>query len=232
MRNIACNSLQLSLVLLLLLPIPARAIPAVTCHCFTERSYDTARPAAADPYVLATTQNSFFAVVFNTDKKNIVIKKQQGTSSDDLWIAYWIAARSAMSPDTLLQAKLKHEYWKDTLASLKLTTKGSGVRFSSALNATSSSARLADTVVDELLLHYRMLTDSELSSVRTAGASNQELIVTAVLAAKTKQSARQIFRDVKSGSKTWGALLLWANLDTKNMQQEIVSILKTSHNKS
>jgi hypothetical protein len=93
MRNADCNSFQLGIIMLLLLPMPALATSAITCHCFTDRFYNAERPAAADPYLLATTQNSFFAVVFNTDKKTIVIKKQQGTSSDDLWIAFWVAPK-------------------------------------------------------------------------------------------------------------------------------------------
>ncbi|HZV82147.1 MAG TPA: hypothetical protein VFF53_08275, partial [Geobacteraceae bacterium] len=108
----------ISLLLLLALPMPARAIPAITCHCFTDRSYDPARPALADPYFLATTQNSFFAEVFNMDKKNLVMKKQQGTASDDLWIAYWVAVKTGMSPDALLKAKQDKE-WKDVLAPLQ-----------------------------------------------------------------------------------------------------------------
>jgi len=83
MRNAARNTLQLIIFMLLLHPMPVRAIPAISCHCFTDRSYDAARPAAADPYFLASIQNSFIAIVFNTDKNNIVIKKQQGTSSMD-----------------------------------------------------------------------------------------------------------------------------------------------------
>jgi hypothetical protein len=123
MRHTACNILQLSL---LLLPMPALSMPAITCHCFTDRTYDAARPAASDPYLLATTQNSFFAIVFNTDKKSDVLKKQQGTSSDDLWIGYWATSNAGMSPETLLQAKQKHGTWKDALSALQPTRKAPG----------------------------------------------------------------------------------------------------------
>ncbi len=226
MPHISRNKYLLSLMVLLILPRPSFALPAITCHCFTERSYEPAHPATADPYFLATTQNSFFAVIFNVDKKTIVMKKQQGTSPDDLWIAYWVAAKSALAPDTLLQAKQKDETWNAFLTSRRLTQNALGTRFLNCLNAKSSSVQLAGAVVEELFLSHHLLGDTELAAVRKAGASNQELIIATVIAAKTGQPARQVYLDVKNGSKTWGSLLTWANIDTKNMQQEISRSLK------
>jgi hypothetical protein len=65
-----------------------------------------------------------------------------------------------------------------------------------------------------------------LAALRQAGASNQELIIAAVIAAKTRQPARQVYLDVKKRAKTWGYLLQEAKVDTKNMQQTISHILK------
>ena len=221
MRCIDGNNFRLIFIILLMLPTPALAIPTINCHCFTDRSYDAAHPAAADPYFLATTQNSFFAIVFYVDKKTIVMKKQQGISPDDLWIAYWVASKSGASPESLLQARQKAETWQDVLAPLRLSPKTVGTQFTSTLNAKSSPAHLAESVVNELFLHYQLLSYMELSALRQAGASNQELIIATVIAAKTKQPATKIYLEVKSGSKTWGAQLQEAQIDPKNMQKEI-----------
>ena len=226
MRQLACNSIPLCFfIILLIVPLRALALPTINCHCFTDRSYDTARPAAADPYFLAMTQNSFFTVVFNVDKKTIVFKKQQGTSPDDLWIAYWIASKLGVSPDFLLQSKSNSE-WKDVAAQLKFSTKALGSQFSRLLSTKAPSAALAETVVDSLFVRYKFMSDVDLAALRQAGASNQELIIAAVIAAKTRQPAKQAYLDVKKDGKTWGYLLREAKVDTKNMQHEISRILK------
>ena len=226
MRNITGNFCLFNLILLLALPLPALAMPAITCHCFTDRSFNPAQPALADPYFLATTQNSFFAALFNVDKKSIVMKKQQGTSADDIWVAYWVASRSTVSVEVLLQAKEAKENWPEVIAPLRIPAKKLGSSFASSLSSKQSTARLAEAVVDELFLRYRLLQAAELTAMRKAGASNQELIITTLISAKSRKPARQVYAEVKSGAKTWGSLLEGVRINAKNMQQEITATLK------
>lgn len=203
------------ILLLLLIPSLSHAALAITCHCFTDRSYDPARPTLADPYFLATTQNAFFAFAFGVDKKSIVIKKQQGVSSEDLWLAYALAARTGKDPDLLLQERKSKGSWRQVAAPLNL--KGGGL--AELLKTSASDERLAELVVDELLLRYRFYAEAELTAMRKAGAGNKELILAALLAARSGQTRIQLYRTVKNSGDSWGGLLQRVKLNSSGQIQ-------------
>jgi hypothetical protein len=225
MSVVRCSRIFLSLVLLLLSPLSALAVPAITCHCFTDRSYDPAHPTVADPYFLASTQNSFFAAAFSVDKKTIVMKKQKGNTAEELWIAYWLAARSGVDPDTLLQTRKAKGAWKQTVVSLGISAQAQGGRAGAALNANAPDAKLAEAIVDDLLRRFRFYGEGELTTLRKAGAPNQELILSYLVAAKTGRTATQVYREVKGGKVSWGGELQRAKIDPSDIQTEITSLV-------
>lgn len=220
----------LLIIVILLFPVSARAIPAITCHCFTDRSYDPARPALADPYFLATTQNSFFSAIFNVDKKSLVLKKQKGTSSDDLWVAYGISASTGVAPDALLQARESKASWKDAVAVLKLKQIPGGT-FGKALQAGAATPLLSEAMVNDIILRYRLLDGGELVGLRKSGATSQEVFLAILGAARLKQSAREVFSAVRSGTKTWGKMLADSGLDAAGIQQEASALVGSSRSK-
>lgn len=215
-----------SLNILLLLPLSSPAATAITCHCFTDRSYDPARPSLADPYLLATAQNSFFAVLFNVDKKTIVMKKQAGGSADDLWVAYWVASKSGTTGETILAVKEKKQSWKEVVVTMGIPSRTIGEPFAAEVAGGASDARLSQLIVDAVLLRHRLLGEQELVAMRKEWASNKEVIMTALIAIKTKRSAVRIYRDVKSGTKSWGRLLNEAKIQTGDIQSEFALLLK------
>lgn len=229
MRLVTNSIFLLCLVMILLFPMPALAIPAITCHCFSDRSYDPARPAVADPYFLATTQNSFFAAAFGVEKKTIVIKKQKGLSADDLWVAYWLAARSGADPEALLQERTTKGSWRQVATRLAISAPSLGIRVAEALKNNAANERLADAVVDELLLRFRFYGEPELAALRKSGARNQELIMVALIAAKTRQTATQLYREVKAGRTSWGALLQRAKIEPPEIQSEVAVLVKAQN---
>jgi hypothetical protein len=219
------SPLLLSVLLLLpAFPLPARAIPAIQCHCFTERSYDPARPTIADPYFLAAGQNSFMAAAYGLEKRSIVLQKQQGTSGDDLWIAHWAAAASGTPAETLLKKKGS---WKDTIAPLKISPQALGPKVKTTLALRNpTDGKLAEAVVDDLLLRHRLVPEKELTALRKGRAGSQEVILSMLLAAKTQKPASQIHQQVREKGASWGELLLRAGIEASGMQEEFAQMMK------
>jgi hypothetical protein len=99
------------------------------------------------------------------------------------------------------------------------------------LNARVNGAVLAAAVVDKIFRNYRLLSDEELAALRQAGASNQEIILAAVITNKTRKPASRIYLEVKLGSTTWGALLQQAKIEPKNMAQAVSGMLESQAKK-
>lgn len=215
MRITACRNACPGLLLLLIVgcPAAASAVSAIDCHCFQDRSYDPAQPAAADPYLLATTQNSLFAAVFAVEKKSIVIEKQKGIPGEDLWVAYWLAARSGGDPESFLEKRKEKGSWRKAAASLAVPEGSLGPRVAAALKADASDERTGLAVVDEVMLRFRFHGEPELAALRKAGAGNREVILAGLLAARLRRPAEQIHRDVRSGKSSWGGLLRQAGVE-------------------
>jgi len=225
----ARRSLQLGLLFILcVLPAGALAIPTITCHCFTDRSFDPAQPAKADPYFLATTQNSFFAAAFGIDKKTVVMQKQKGTSGDELWIAYWLGTRTGTSPDALQKERAAQGSWQKAVTRLAIPVKAQGVQVAAVLKKNAPDERVSKAVVDDLLLAYRFHGEADLTALRKAGATNQEVILAGLLSARMRRPALELFREVKGGRASWGALLQRARIEPGAIQSEIVQLINAS----
>ncbi len=214
------------LAVLLAPPLQAMAMPAITCHCFRDRNYDPAQPTLADPYFLATTQNSFFAQLFAVDKGTVVMKKQGGASSDDMWIAWWVAPSAGVGAETLLQKKQGKDNWKELISPYGLNASNLGGRVAAALQARSGSARLAGAVVDEIVLRRQLIGEGELAELRRGGATNQEVIIAILIAGKLRLPAQKLFLEVRSGKSSWGALLQRGRIDGHSIEQEVAALLK------
>lgn len=216
------------LMLFFIFPVSAMAIPTINCHCFQDMSYNPEQPAAADPYFLASVQNSFFAAVFDAEKRSVVKMKRNGTSADDLWIAYWTGKQSGVSSEKLLKQKQAKGEWKAVIEKLNQTSVASNSQLSLALQEKAANTALAQAVVEDVFTHYQLLSQDKLKAMRKAGASNQELIIATLIAKRTSTSAEKVFLDVKSGSKTWGTYVNLAQVNVNELQNEFSRLLKSA----
>ena len=147
-------------------------------------------------------------------------------ANDDLWIGYWLAAKSGADPEKILQERKTKGSWLKIAASLSIPDKSLGSHVATALKNKANDERLAEAMVDELLIRFHMYGETELAALRKAGVGNQEIILTAVLAAKLRQPALQLYSGVKKGNTSWGALLQQAKIDPPSIGAEIETLVK------
>src|SRR5512137_1204551 len=121
MRRIPAATLLLALALL---PAHAAAVSAPACHCFKDRTFDPIRPAAADPYILATTRSSLLSAAFGVPKADLVEAVMTGTDPDDLWVAHWAGARTGTGAGDLLAARQRAGSWQGALAGARAARLG------------------------------------------------------------------------------------------------------------
>jgi hypothetical protein len=196
---------------------PARAAvesPAA-CHCFTNRTFDPARPAAADPYVLATTRSSLLSAAYAVGKGALVQEVMAGTDPDDLWVAYWAGARTGLGPGPLLESKRRLGRWKPVFDELG-TAKVAGP-FQKAVARDAPVAELAAVAVDDVLVHRLGAASAEVAALRKAGATNAEAVLATLLAPRLKLPSTSVLARFQGGQVSWGMLLDQAGVKPKEI---------------
>ena len=211
----------IALLLCLTLPFTVQALPTIECHCFQDRSYNMAKPGAADDYFLTATQNTFFALTFDVTKKIIVRKKQHGASGADLWIAYWLADKSGADVEDILTARSDNPDWRTTINSLKINTDTMGTTFTRALKG--GTVPLDHVVVDEVLERLQILSAKNLIALRNNKATNKEVIVCALLAAKSGKQPLLFLQQVQGHIKNWDSLMTEAGINIRDIEQILLS---------
>jgi hypothetical protein len=205
--EVSLRNLVLALALLLLpLAGAATANSIISCHCFQERAYDPARPQAADPYLLATVQNTFMAAVFDLAKRDLVQAKMGGTSGDRLWVAHYLARGHGVAASTLLAARQRSSSWRGALQAMNLGMPKAGERFAGLLQDDGGEALLAAAAADDILQQRLGIAGSTLERLRFRGAGTAEVIFCAVLAGKSGRSPLDLHEDFTSGRSTWGQM--------------------------
>jgi len=210
----------------LLLSNSVFAMQITGCHCFQNRQFDPAQPGAVDPYLLATTQNSFLAAIFGIDKKQIVQAKMRGgASGDNLWIAHFIGLKTGADAKDLLDSRKTSGSWKKALEQIKVNYKLLGSYFERPFAQDISDKEMSSMIVDQMIIDYFGAKKSDIKIMRSRGAQNKEIILSSFLYRKTNRSASFYYSSVSSGQSTWGTLLHGLEIEAKEMGVEINKML-------
>ena len=193
-------------------PAVARAEQAGACHCYQDRTFDPERPAAADPYILATARSSLVSAAFGVAKRELVGAVMTGTAADDLLLAHWAGARLGQAASALLSER-KVRPWSSLLSGAA----GLPGPIEAALKAGAPDAELARLVVEAVLASRAGATPAELAALRAAGAATNEAILAVALAKRVGTSPAGVAAPVRAGRSSWGALLRSFGLEAKGV---------------
>lgn len=185
---------------LLLIPTLTSAKSTINCHCFQDRTFNHRDTAAADPYFLATTQNSFISLIYGVDKRMLVKAKISGTSGSHLWILLDVAARSQQEIDKVDKDYLRFKHWNTVFKELNLTPQQLGEEY---WQLGETPEKLADHIVDTQLVKQFGVPAANLSKWRKQGMGSKELILAILL----EGDPITVYNQVNSGQQTWGKLL-------------------------
>jgi hypothetical protein len=209
----------------------ARADSAVSCHCYRDRTFELERPAAADPYVLATTRSSLLSAAYGVPKGDLVRTAMSGTAADDLWIAHWGAARAGRTADAMLGMRQQQGSW---LAVFRLLEAGKDVDAALAASQAGPGALLVDPARDALarlavddVLASRLGSDpAAVRSFRAEGATSEETVIAAVLQRHLGAPALPLLRHVRAGGTTWGKLLHECGIAPKDLDAIVRGLVR------
>lgn len=214
------------LLFLVLLPLSARAVPTIGCHCFQDRTYDPQRPTAADDYFLATAQNTLFAALVRIDKQEVVRAKMAGADGAELWVSWALAEAAGVDRERVATLREEGRSWRQVQEELRLPPEALPPVLQAVLLRNESTATLATQVVDTLLLTRCQVTSAALRELRSAGADDQQTILALVLARKSGRPARAILADAATGRKSWSAQLSAAGIAAGTIGAEVAALLR------
>jgi hypothetical protein len=205
--------LALATMLAATAPAASSAAPTVACHCYQDRTFDPERPAAADPYILATTRSSLLSAAFGVDKRSLVSAVMTGTAAEDLWVAQFAGARAGRPAAALLALHQDRGNWAAALAGLP----GLDGPFAAALAAGADGRALAGLAVDDVLVSRLHAAPAAVRSLRDAGATPEERILASALAAHLSAPTLPLLINVRAGKASWGEVLRDAGLSPRDL---------------
>ncbi len=206
-------------IVFLLAASPALANSTIQCHCFQDRTLDPSQPAKVDPYLLATTQNSFLASTFGVSRSQVVRKRMSGTPAEELWITYALGEKTGSEPDALQRARRTEGSWKSALIKSGHQPDALGAPIAAALQSASDET-LADALADEAVVSKLKMERAALDELRTRGASTQEIVLAAFLAGRAGRPAVDIWSEVKEGETSWGLVASNLGVELNKMEEE------------
>jgi hypothetical protein len=138
-------------------------------------------------------------------------------------VAHWAAARTGGDAAKLLEAKAEKGTWKAALAG---SEKRLGAAFAGPVAAGAPESALAALAADEVLVRRLGADPRGLQALRARGASTPAVILSTLLAPRSRRPAADLLADVASGRESWGTLVTGLRVEPKGIEGEIRGSLR------
>ncbi|MBI5142490.1 MAG: hypothetical protein HZA20_09950 [Nitrospirae bacterium] len=182
-------------VFLLAFQIPASfAADTSACHCFQNRTYDQARKASADEYILATGFNSLLSGHFGIMKRDIIMARMNGVDGDDMLVALYAARKGGRDYGVLLDKRNAGASWQTILVQAEMPP------------GLSKSVTVAEAAGIDTVARYFGVGASDVATFRKSGFSLKETALLFGLARKTGRPASEFAGMSRKARKSWGEI--------------------------
>ncbi len=194
-----------ALILVAGTPSAAPAAPAISCHCFRERAYDPAHPAASDDYLLASTFNSLIAKAHGISKRRVVMLKMEGgVSNNDLLLALHFARGDERQLQRLLAARQAERPWVALIASLPAIPDADPLR--GAISGGAADQEVGRLAADRLITGFYRVPPTQVMGLRAAGLTSAEVGLVFLLARAGNLTPQEILARRHGGKESWSQI--------------------------
>ncbi|HHO48217.1 MAG TPA: hypothetical protein ENN06_07165, partial [Desulfobacteraceae bacterium] len=192
--------------LALLFPGPAASVNmTAACHCFRDRTFNPADPFSSDAYLLTTVFNSLLAEHFDIAKRQIILMKMQGgTSNSDLLIALHTAAQTGSDVDRLLALK-KNRTWRDVLGEQPVSPDAADGLLHQ-IRSGMPDEQAADLVMEKMISERFVRQPGEIEALKEEGLEFREIVLLLTLADHSGTDPASILAQHRQNGLSWSAI--------------------------
>lgn len=197
----------LSLLLTAALATSAWSMDTTACHCFKDRSYNSADRFAADDYILATSFNSLMANAYDIPKKQIILLKMKGGAEHlNLIIGLRVATITGTDLQQILDYLKQGRSWQDMLSSPGMAKAAASDQYLAALAAGASAEEAGPRIADALLADFFKIPMEKVKQLRASGVNEKEMALIFILAHEKKVKPADLADLHLKEGKSWSQI--------------------------
>ena len=185
----------------------AFAESAIQCHCFTERSYNSADKFASDDYILVTSFNSLLARSFDIPKRQIVmIKMNEGVAQGDLLIGLKVSKVTGIDIRKFLRLRKENNTWAQIISDLQQQEKTKKDPLLEAIKSGMPVEEAGSRIADETIGEFYQIKPEEINKVRMSGLNEKEMNLIFILAHAREQNPEVLVEQYKKQGRSWSEI--------------------------